>query len=412
MNNINLIEKYMQNAVDTVFAQDSKTRILENGSKFVDVNFKEAGYVRVMSLLMDGLSDYYRVNHEAVEGSDNYSHYNGAEGRDGYGRGSASATWELFKLDYDRGKQFLIDSMDDEETAGLVIGNLLTEFLRTKVVPEVDEVRFAKMADKCSTTLGNLKVGEAIEENTIVKQFNNAFEWLTEHEVPAEEQVIFVNPSVMTLIRNTTELRRYLSQVDLKDVHLTVDAYEGRPIIEVPSNRFFTDVAVGENGYHAKSTSKVINYMVVSKRAIVPVVKLNKSKIWTPDTVQDFDGYKVNFRLYHDVIIPKNKIAGVYTSVGTTLATTKSGVLDVNIKYISAGQYKLTEYYTNPAGINGTLANSQTQFVLGTAYPSAHAIAVNEQFGKLASETDQYYAILDGHGIAVAASKKIKLPTE
>ena len=61
-NNIALIEKYMKDAVDTVLVQVAKTSILVNGSKFIDVNFKEAGYVKVMSLLMDGLSDYYRVN--------------------------------------------------------------------------------------------------------------------------------------------------------------------------------------------------------------------------------------------------------------------------------------------------------------------------------------------------------------
>ena len=109
------IEKYMQDAIDTVFAEDSKTKILENGSKFIDVNFKEAGYVKVMSLLMDGLSDYYRVN-SGVTASDNV-HYQGGSA-DGYKKGNAEGSWEIFQLNYDRGKQFQIDNMDDEESAG------------------------------------------------------------------------------------------------------------------------------------------------------------------------------------------------------------------------------------------------------------------------------------------------------
>ena len=137
-NNFNLITKYLPEALDKVFAAESKTALLENGGKWVDLNFKEAGYVKVANILMDGLSDYYRVNHIAVANSDDYSHYNGQNGegaRDGFAKGNAALNWELFKLQYDRGKMFEIDRMDDEETAGLLIANLLTEFLRTRVIP-------------------------------------------------------------------------------------------------------------------------------------------------------------------------------------------------------------------------------------------------------------------------------------
>lgn len=405
------IEKYMQNAVDTVFATESKTKILENGSKFIDVNFKEAGYVKVMSLLMDGLSDYYRVNGGST--ANDYVHYQNGSA-DGYKKGNAEGSWEIFQLSYDRGKQFQIDNMDDEETAGLIIGNLLTEFLRTKVVPEVDAVRFSKMAGKCSVSLGNLK-SDVIAANTIISNFNTAFEWLTEHEVPAEEQVIFVSPAVMTLIRNTTELYKKLSQTEYKgDVSFAIDTYEGRPIIEVPSSRFFTNVVVGDNGFYAGSDSKVINYMVVSKRAIVPVVKLNKSKIWTPEQVQDFDGYKVNFRMYHDVIIPKNKIAGVYTSVSNTNATTKSNVLSVDLAKTTGG-YTLNEYFTNPAGIYGAkIVRSASAFTMGASVTTSASILevkVGVEFAKISTETAEYFALLDANGKVVATTSSVTLPT-
>lgn len=409
MNVFEKIEKYMQNAVDTVFAMESKTKILENGSKFIDVNFKEAGYVKVMSLLMDGLSDYYRVNSGVTD--KDYTHYQNGSA-DGYKKGNAEGSWELFRLEYDRGKQFQIDNMDDEETAGLIIGNLLTEFLRTKVIPEVDAVRFSKMAQKCSTTLGNY-VNETINANEIIKKFNDAFEWLTEHEVPSEEQVIFVNPSVMTLIRNTTELYKKLSQTEYKgDVSFTIETYEGRPIIEVPSSRFFTNVVLGQNGYYASANSKVINYMIVSKKAIVPIVKLNKSKIWTPEQVQDFDGYKVNFRMYHDVIIPKNKIAGVYVSVGSTTASTKSNLLSVALTKTTSG-YTLDEYFTTPAGIYGAkIVRKATAMAVGSDESSNNnVITVGTEFTKLSNETSCYFALLDANGKVVASTGSVTLPT-
>lgn len=409
-NSIGLITKYMQEAIDTVLTQEAKTNVLVNGSKFIDLNFKETGYVKVMSLLMDGLSDYYRVNNGLGSASNGYSTY---PSNDGYKVGDTSAKWELFQLEYDRGRQFRVDNMDNEETAGLVIGNLLAEFLRTKVVPEVDAVRFSKMAKKCNVALGNL-VSETISANQIIGRFNSAFEWLFEHGVPEEEQVIFVSPNVMTLIRNTTELYKRLTQDEYRnsDVTFTIEKYEGRQIIEVPSNRFFTGVVTTDNGYMPSANSYVINFMIASKKAVVPVVKLEKSKIWTPEQVQDFDGYKVNFRMYHDIIIPKNKVPAIYTSVSAVAGTTKTNLLSVALTKVNSG-YTLDAYYTTPVGLMGTVVRSATAFTLGNKYnTSSSVVAVGEgdTFTKFASETAQYFALLDGSGKCIAVSGSVTLP--
>ena len=56
-NVISTITKYMTKAVDTVFATESKTAVLENGSKYIDFSFESAGQVKILDILMDGLSD-------------------------------------------------------------------------------------------------------------------------------------------------------------------------------------------------------------------------------------------------------------------------------------------------------------------------------------------------------------------
>lgn len=410
------IEKYMSNAVDTVFATESKTALLENGSKYIDLDFKEVGYVKILSILMDGLSDYYRVNHIGVEGSEGYAHdnsHNGTGTRDGYERGNVQGHWELFKLDYDRGRQFLVDNMDNEEMAGSIIANLLSEFLRTKVVPEVDAVRFSKIAKKANASLGNL-ITKTIEDNKIIAEFNTAFEWLTEHEVPEEDQVIFVNPSVYTKIMSTTELNKYVVQADFtneKGVKFTLPAYNGRPIIVVPTSRFYNDVVVGHNGYYPSATAKVINFMVVSKKAIVPVVKLNKSKVWTPETQDDFDGYKVNFRMYHDVIIPKNKIIGAYVSLGDTVATTKTAKLGLALGTgTTANSYVVEGVYTTPAGLLGTVVQSKTALTLGSTVAVTSENAIDVDGGdNVTTETSLYYGLVDGSNKVIATSGAITL---
>lgn len=415
-NSFATIEKWLSKVVDTVFATESKTRDLEVGGKYIDLDFNQAGAVRIANILMDGLSDYYRAGANGVTGSESYAHYNSfGDGtqRDGYDVGGASLKWEIFKLTHDRAKQFQIDNMDNEETASVIIANLLSEFVRTKVVPEVDVTRFSTLAGTGSASFGNLITAKTIDENKIINDFNTAYEWLAEHEVPEEEQVIYVNPSVMAKIRNTTELYKRLTQDEYHngDISFKIMKYEGRPIIEVPSSRFFTNVGFGRNGYYATANSKLINYMVVSKKSAVPVVKLEKSKIWTPEMVQDFDGYKVNFRLYHDIFLPENKIAGVYTSVSATTATTKANLLDIDIELVATGAYKVNRYFTTPAGIHGTLVHSASAFTVGATYASAEEVSLTNTFGKIGSETKQYFAVLDANKVAVAVSKEITLPT-
>lgn len=413
-NNFATITKFITKAVDTVFATESKTAVLENGAKYIDVNFNEAGYVKILSVLMDGLSDYYRVNGGTV--ANPYSHYQNGSA-DGYKVGNVSATWELFKLRYDRGRQFQVDNMDDEELAGGVIGNLLTEFLRTKVVPEVDASRFSTIVSKCKASIGNLVSATpnatAGSDSEITHLLNAGIKWLNDHEVPQEEQVIFISSACMALIANSGEIYKRLDQADYtseRGVTFKFRTYEGRPLIEVPSSRFFTDVDINSgNGYGYSSTSKKLNFIICSKKAIVPVVKLEKSKIFGPDAVQDFDGYKVNFRIYHDTIIPKNKVIGAYACYDSnTAAISDRPTLAIAL---SAGKTSGTTVvdgiYTTPVGILGELYQSKAAtFSLGEAKTDFNADAAlipqdGTEFTAL-DASNNYAVVVDGEVAAFA----------
>lgn len=415
-NAFTVITKYLTNAVDTVLATESKTALLENGSKFMDLDFKEAGYVRVLSILMDGLSDYYRVNNGTV--ANPYAHYQNGSG-DGYRVGNSSATWEIFRLKYDRGRQFQVDNMDNEELAGQIIANLLTEFLRTKVVPEIDTVRFSTIAGYCSASLGNLvsETPTATDADTgIIHRLNAGIEWLTEREVPMEDMVIFVNPKVMTLIRNTPELSKYILQTDFnseRGVTFTLPAYNGIPIVEVPSNRFYTNAVVsGENGYYPGADSHLLNFMILSKKAAVPVVKLQKSKIWGPDQVQDFDGFKVNFRLYHDLIVPKNKVVACYASeAASIMASAASNILDVVMTEGSAENTTvIKDYYTTPAGMLGTLYYNSTAYTLGASASGTKIDEIGEGIDLTITGASVYFALVQNNVVIATSSKAVTVP--
>lgn len=426
MNSFEVITKYLPQAVDKYFAAESKTAVLEQGSKFIDVNFNEAGYVKIASFLMDGLSDYYKTQGSvAPSNSADYAAYAGnvnAGQRDGFEIGGVSVKWEIFRLQYVRGKQFRIDYIENEETAGITIGNAIEEFNRVKVIPEVDATRFSIIADTTSVSLGNM-VSETVAANQIISKFNGAFEWLTENEVPEEEQIIFVSPSVMTLIRNSTELTKFLTQGDYRaasGIDFTVEKYGGRPIIEVPSNRFFTNVLVTNNGYRPQTSSKVINYMVVSAKAVIPIRKLEWNKIYGPELsgIAGFHGYIINYLIYHGVVIPENKITGVYVSVSETNASTKTALLRVSTKAGSA-QYGwvMDRYFTNPAGLRGYIVYAYADsFTLGGDISSVGTAGENyfvcekgvEQ-SAVVGNTTGYFALVDDSGKIIAVSGAVTL---
>mgnify|MGYP000066290306 FL=1 len=85
-----------------------------------------AGEMIIPKISMDGLADYSRSG--------------------GYVAGDVTLTNETVSFNYDRGRVFTVDAMDDEETAGIAFGRLAGEFVRTKVAPEMDAFRFAAYA--------------------------------------------------------------------------------------------------------------------------------------------------------------------------------------------------------------------------------------------------------------------------
>lgn len=401
-NFVQTIEKYITKNIDAVFATASCTNDLEGNQKWVDLNFKEAGVVKIYSILTDGLSDYHRANSDSANigansgpGGVNYTHWNGGSdaNRDGFRIGSVSGKWEYFKLRYYRAKQFPIDDMDNEETAGLIIGNTLTEFLRTKVVPEVDAVRFSTIAGAASAALGN-RVSEDLSSTVgIIDKWNEAIAQLVDLDVPEEDLLIYVNPKLYAQLLADPALTKYITQSDYKagDIVVKVASYNGHKIVRVPSSRFFTDVVVGDNGFYAGATSNAINYIICSNKAVTPVVKLEHTKIWTPDQVQDFIGYKVNFAIYHDCFVPSNKVPGVYVSVSQTAATSNALYLDVE-------NGVLTRYFTKPAGILGALYAFTAKQTVGATVDVSSLTEVS--IGDTLTSGNFYALVRDGSVIA------------
>lgn len=321
-NAIELITKYSTKAWDKVYKAESRSAILD-GEKDL-MKFTGAKTVRIAKPSVSGLSDYKRPNAEqdGVFGGDGHD-TSMANGGYGYQQGDVSVEWETFTIACDRGVQLRIELFDDEETDGIAVAYATTEVSRTQVIPEVDAYVFSKLVENAKnirtvdialgTTLGVTGAAQPIYE------LNAGFLALAEEEVPEEDQVIFCSNSFYNMLRNTPELVKALRQDEYtKDVKFTIGEYEGRPIIPVPQNRFRTLIKLLQGGYGWDANSKNINFIICNKKAVYHVVKYDKVRVFNPGVVQDFDGYKVNVRIYHDLFVPDRKKAAIYACVSST----------------------------------------------------------------------------------------------
>lgn len=109
-NSIALAQKYVP-ILDEVYKYSAKTSILDA----TQVQFVNANTVKVFKTSMDGMGNYARNS--------------------GFVDGAVTASWETMQLSKDRGRSFMIDNMDNEETIGMAFGTLAGEFIRTKVAP-------------------------------------------------------------------------------------------------------------------------------------------------------------------------------------------------------------------------------------------------------------------------------------
>lgn len=264
--------------LDEVYKVASLTSVLDSDSSTVQqgANVEE---IIIPKIDMDGLADYDRSN--------------------GYATGDVTFTNETVKCNYERGRMFVVDSCDNEETAGLAFGKLSGEFIRTKVVPEVDAVRFAEY----SVLAGSKATPAAIAAGKWYEAVSDAMAQMTDDEVPTESRYLFITSEGMKDIRNmnTTESKAF------------VDDFAG--VIVVPKSRFYTaiDLASGNAGGYSKSaTGKNINFLIVEKSAVIQFFKHVAPKVVTPDANPDADAWKFGYRVLGLNDAYDNKTKGIY----------------------------------------------------------------------------------------------------
>lgn len=286
---ITLAEKFMP-ILDEIYQKESLTSRLDALTKPIDT--ANANEVQIYKTTLVGMGTYSRST--------------------GYPAGDVAGAWETIKLEQERGRAFSIDRMDNEETLGMAFGTLAGEFVRTKVVPEVDAYRFAKWAS--ASGVGAATPAALSTAAAVLAAVDVASAALDAAEVPSEGRLLYVATGIYRLLN--AAISRSLGNEAVADRRLKT--LDDMTIIPVPQGRFYTAIdlnagATSSAGGFAKgSGAKDLNFILLHPSARDQATKLANLKVFSPEQNQTADAWLFQYRLYHDAWVYDNKVKGIY----------------------------------------------------------------------------------------------------
>lgn len=287
MNTIQYAEKFVP-VIDALYKKASLTAALDAQTQ---LDFTGTNTVKVMKVNTSGLGDYSRAT--------------------GYPEGDVSVTWEAMTLTEERGKEMSIDRMDNDETLGQAFGMAMSEFIRLHVAPELDAYRFAKYAS--ASGIGS-KSGELADGAATLAAIDAAAAALDDAEVP-EKRILYVSTAIKPLLMSAVS-RQFGGDGAVSRV---LTSYNDMPIVYVPQSRFYTGITLndGSSAWGYAKNGENINFMMICPDSVLQATKMALPKVFDPDTNQEKDAWKFQYRLYHDALVYENKVNGIYLHKAT-----------------------------------------------------------------------------------------------
>lgn len=268
-----LVTKYAP-YVDEIFSQESKKSLLTNN----DFDFDGAGTVKIYKVSTADMNDYGRNG--AAEG--NWSRYGKVADLD--------ATTETMTLSKDRSFTFVIDKLDENETARQLSGaTALARQVRNVVVPEVDTHVYTKVAAGAGTVLE-----VELTSTNIYDQILLASKTLDDELVPEEGRVLVVTPDVYRLMKLNKEIVMETEiGADMRKKGV-ISNLDGAAVVKVPAVRLPKD----------------FSFMLTHPCATTAPTKLEDYN--THLNPPGINGTLVEGRIVYDAFVLENKKKAIY----------------------------------------------------------------------------------------------------
>lgn len=300
----------LQNQLDKVIVHDMKTGWMDANAG--QVIYHGGNEVKIPSLSVDGLGDYNR------------------NATSGYTLGDVQFGYKTYEMTQDRGRKFQIDAMDvDETNFVLTAANIMGEFQRTKVVPEIDAYRLSLLATKATAVSNdeNAEYEYKVDYSNVVSKIKKGIKTLREKGFNGQ-LVIMCNYDVQLAVEEASFGK--LSSVTFAQggFNTQVPAIDGCPLIAVPQNRLYTAIKLNDGktggqtaGGYAKGTgAKNVNFLIIPTDLPIAITKQDVMRIFDPMTNQQANAWAMDYRRYHDLWVLDSKKEGVFANIADAKA--------------------------------------------------------------------------------------------
>lgn len=291
--------KIFQPALDKQVAQEATSGWMEANAGQVKYNGGDEVKLPIMD--MDGLGDYDRNK--------------------GYVDGAVTLNWKTYKLTQDRGRRFQIDSMDVDETNFITTaGTVMGEFQRTKVIPEIDAYRYSKLATLAKGANNSRDL--TITADNILDELLQDLATL-EDKIGTQQVIITLSPITSTLLKKAAKDLITAQTFSQAGLNLNVSSFNDNPLKQVTSKLlksayiFKDGTTAGQEagGFEADSSAQDINWLLSTSDAPIAVSKTDKIRTFDPAVNQDADAWRIDYRKYHDLWVPENKLPKIYANL-------------------------------------------------------------------------------------------------
>lgn len=286
----NITDLYQTKVVPRLYQQylqGAFTSWMENNA--IGVEYNGGKYVLMHEMSVDGLGNYDRNL--------------------GFVRGNVTGSKKQYEMTMDRGREFLIDVADSDETGFLMnAGSVMSVFQNEHVIPEIDAYRIGKIF-----SIVNEKASDNVKDESISA---NDITYTLADDIAALRDKVGNIPLVIMMSGITQKYfgREFLHNLDYVNfargaLNTKVKSLDGDPFMIVPSSRmksaytFQDGLTAGQEkgGFVAASGAKDIKWIIMPATAPIAVAKIDKSRVFDPNTYQGAHAWKTDYRIFHDL---------------------------------------------------------------------------------------------------------------
>ena len=320
--------------------------------------------------------------------------------------GDLNLGWETKTLQWYRGRNLSIGRYDvDETNMALNVGNAMNVFLREKVIPEIDCLRIAAIAQ------GAVGYGKITAQATNGITTANILGLLladiasVQDKIGETEQLyIQISTGLKSMLEQSTQITRFLDVKDfqIRSATLRLEAINDQYLIGTPSAYMHSVFGLNDGATAGQTVGGVtftnlganINWIIAARPAVDAISRPQITKVIDPDVNQEGEFWKVMFSVYHGLWTMQNKGDGLLVNLDTTAG---SFTVSSEAGTVAIGDSVITTTAVVPAGMK-----LMWKAVSGTAPAVAIGTKLTSTDGWADLPADGKISTTNGYAITVA----------